>query len=162
MKKLLVAAMLCLGSLTAVSADADLAWQCNLEGNIDGYDAGFIISVGYLKGEAHLDCTSINGDTVTKKVMLKMVALGFGYDLARITNVDVKAFNVGVSDPGQMTRQFRVSISAGATLFNLGYEPDLSLQLSNGGVAFELGLFSKEAIGLGAHIRRNILTISEI
>ena len=166
MKKLMTSALVVLGFAFAGMAQADTqgpAWVCNIDGEMSGTSVGLIVGFQELKGTGMISCKSAFGERVEQPVILRMTGLGLGLGFADIKSVKIFTAAIGVtSGPEALLGKFKVGLSTGATLAEVGADADLALALSNEGVGFEVGVTGRKAQGLEAHLHAITFTIKPL
>ena len=167
MKKMLQTLVL-VGLLAPLSSHAGprVGWQCTVDADLSGYDAGMGAGWGKLSGEGELRCTSFKGEKHVQKVRVKMRSFGVGIGYSEISDVTFYALGLGLDKPQAMLNKYRVGVGAGATLVKRGFDVDVAFSASSrgkhnlSGVSIEGGLATKRAKGAEVHARFSWLKIS--
>ena len=143
---------------------ADWAWRCDLEGEVSGVNAGIVeVAGGILSGTADLNCRSISGKSVEKRVKISLIGGGIGAGLSIITSMQVTALNVGVYDPAQMTGEFQLTGSVIGMILFVGFEATpAAVSVGNGGIKFGMKFSEVQGLGLGLYAQVNLMSIEEI
>ena len=143
---------------------ADWAWRCDLEGEVAGINVGVVKAAGgILSGEADLNCQSISGKHVEKRVKISLIGGGVGAGLSIISSMRVMALDVGVYDPAQMTGEFQLTGSVIGMFLFVGFEATpVAVSVGDGGIKFGMKFSEVQGLGLGLYAQVNLMVIEEI
>lgn len=133
---------------------ATTTYNCRLSGEVSG--VGIAIGVGgqVLSGDGTLDCeNTMTGVRRSTPVALRMAGGGVGFELNAIRSVVVRSTVVPVSDITKFYDTFSIGAESGAELGRDGVAYDVAIRLtSRSGLGFDVGLQSRDVVGLGAHL----------
>ncbi len=165
MKKVLITATALLAlSLGSSTAHADpvsgLTWTCQIEADLEGFEAGFIIVVKSFEGTGEMRCQSVTGDyykTFPIAIEIKGAGLGFGVSIPN--NLKFITGDIGIAHPGYLYGQYSAGLAADGTLIDVGGSVGLNLALSKKGASLRAMLIAGNSEGLLGAVTGSIVTI---
>ncbi|MGE0631273.1 MAG: hypothetical protein AB7O96_02620 [Pseudobdellovibrionaceae bacterium] len=162
MKKImLMCAMLLAGSM-ASAANGPL-WACDLNANLQGYEAGLGLSVKKLAGPGVISCVALDGsEQVQVPVNVEIKGYGAGLGWSRTNAIKMVGVGMGaVSNPQSLAHNYKLGVSAGAALVRAGIGFDAAFSTSRQGGGLEIGLIGKDVQGLSlaVHLQKMSITL---
>lgn len=129
-------------------------YSCSMAGTLKGRSIAFIIGGQVIKGPGEITCVDLKDNTtMVYPVTIKLVGIGFGFELSQIKAMQIVSAGIGVNDPGLFAQSFSLGATAGATLIKAGVSFDLAVRANaRNGFGFEFGATGADVEGLGAHI----------
>lgn len=173
MKTQLATIALAFFGLTSVASAHDMnteairgpLYDCQLAGNVSGGSIAIGIGGTRLDGRGMVSCRhNLTGEVTRIPVNIKFQGLGVGVEIAKVRSVRLLSAGLGINDPRLFFRSYSLGATAGASLIRLGISADVALRVGDArdGLGFELGLMSKDIVGLGAHLYAMKLKISPV
>lgn len=165
MKQVLTAAMTLIAlSLAFVPAHADqvagVAWTCQIEADLEGFEAGFIVVVKSFEGTGEMRCQSLTGQyykTFPVSINIKGAGLGFGVSIPN--NLKFITGDIGVAHPGYLYGQYSAGVSADGTFIDVGGSVGLNLALSKKGVSARAVVIGGDSEGLLGAVTGSVVSI---
>lgn len=151
--------------MSAQTASADNAsgplWTCQIETELEGFEAGFIVVVKSLEGEGEMRCQSIDGAYhKTFPIRMEITGAGLGFGVSLPKNLHFLTGDVGVTDPGYLYGKYNGGLSADGTLVDIGGTVGLGVAFSKRGASVRGVLAGGEADGLLGAITGSVVRIS--
>ena len=153
--------VLCLASIGVASANPNVAWFCDLEGELSGKSVGLGLSYSKLAGEAVLTCFSpLGGEVVSRDVDVSIESLGVGLGYTNLKSVSVVAYAMGLDDVEELSKRYRVSASATFDFIGVGVEPSVGFYVGDQGAGFTLQLQGRSVAGIGAYVQGSVMKMT--
>lgn len=164
MKKLVVMLAMVLVGSVATAANGPL-WGCDLEAELSGHEAGVVFSVKTLSGPGVMNCTTLDGSQ-QMMIPVNVRIKGYGAGLGFSKTDKIKMFGLGlgaVSNPVTFANNYKMGVSAGASLIRAGVGFDAAFTAGYKGGGFEVGLSGKDVRGLfvGLHLQKMTVSFRE-
>ena len=160
MRKSLMFLVLCLASIGIASASPNIAWLCDLEGELNGKSVGMGPSYSKLAGGAVLTCFSLlGGEVVSKNVDISIKSFGVGLGYSEVKSVKVIAYGMGFDDVDEFSEHYRISANVTVDFIGVGVEPSFGFYVGDQGIGFNLQLQGRDVMGMGAHLRGSIMSV---
>lgn len=161
LSSLMVVAVLALNGAPAQADQvAGVAWTCQIQADLDGFQAGFLVVVKSFEGEGEMRCQSMTGEyyrTFPIAISIKGAGVGFGVSIPN--NLRFITGDIGVANPGYLYGQYSAGISADGTLIDIGGSVGLNISLSKKGASMRGVLVSSDSEGLLGAITGSIVNI---
>lgn len=141
-------AVLFVGAMAQAQVAGPL-WTCELQADkMTGLNIGFILSAGGSEAaDVTINCTDLEGKTVTKKGAMVLSRIGIGIGISFPKDMSMYTVVTGLADPNELFGNYHIGASANATVVAVEGGVVLSTGLDNG-LMLELGLYSGKSIGL--------------
>lgn len=138
------------------------AWVCDLDANVEGFSAGFILNVTEIEGYGEIVCSRPADQMyVTVPVMVKLGGVGFGFGISKVKDMQVYTLNVGVTDPADMLGKFNAGLEADFTFIAGGAGVQVGVK-GNNGLSFDVGVSAKQAEGLHLKAGGFAMTVKQV
>lgn len=163
MKHVLTTAMtliaLTFGFLPA-HADPGVAWTCQIEADLEGFEAGFFIVVKSFQGTGEMRCQSVTGGYYkTFPIAMEIKGAGLGFGVSIPNNLKFITGDIGVAHPGYLYGQYSAGLSADGTLIDVGGSVGLNLALSKKGASLRAVLIAGDSEGLLGAVTGSVVSI---
>ena len=161
MRKSLMFLVLCLASIGVASASPNVAWLCDLEGDLSGTNVGIGLSYSKLAGEAVLTCFSpLGGEVATSVADVSIESFGLGLGYSTVKSVKMVAYGMGFDDVDELNERFSVSANATVDFMTMGVEPSIGFYVGNKGAGFTMQLQGRSVMGIGAYIQGSVMKMT--
>ena len=150
-------------AMMAAPAQADVAgvaWTCQIEADLDGFEGGFIIVVKSFEGRGEMRCQAVTGHEYrTFPIAIDIKGAGVGFGVSVPNNLRFVTGDLGVTSPSQLYGRYNLGVSADGTLIDIGGSVGVNVSFSRKGLALRGVLASQEADGLMGAITGASMTI---
>jgi hypothetical protein len=136
-------------------------WTCQIEAELDGFEAGVFVVVKSLEGEGEMRCQSIDGAYhKTFLIRMEITGLGLGFGYSEPKNLHFLTGDVGVTDPGYLYGKYNGGLTADGTLVDIGGTVGLGVAFSKRGASVRGVLAGGESEGLLGAVTGSVVRIS--